>query len=536
MGVFCARSEDATLDPVRPSVAATRSFVRHVRFTAAVVFAVAVLILLGWALDLTLLKSGMSGQRATQPLTAVCFALSAVALGLSTERWVLCRALSRVGALVVLCVVIATVWQNALDVDWGLDQFLFSDAVVHEQPGQYLRPGRPAAGTLVVLGLLAVCLLLARAKSAAARASYVWLSTAAALVGTSVLLAYAYSLNAVYAVGFYAHVGLISGIEIALLAGGVLLRRPDLGWMRLLAGDTSGGRSARGMLLWTGSLLLILATIVRMGQSAALYGGGFLVTLLTVGGAGVLLVALLSHARRINLLESSRHSVATDLRAAESLLLRAAHEREKQFATIAHELRNPLTPLRNGIEIVRQTSGTDPVLARTVDMMSRQIGHLLRLAENLVATDDPQALAESRETAPPAAESARMKILIADDNADGADSLAMLLQTQGYMVLTAPDGRRAVELSEAFRPDVILMDVAMPHMDGLQATREIRLHLWGSRIRVIALTAWGGEAERRRTLEAGMDFHLVKPVDPQVLAALLRELPSPGKGLPPEGG
>jgi CheY-like chemotaxis protein len=430
-----------------------------------------------------------------------------------------------VGAGLVLAVVIATLWQNALDVDWGLDQFLFSDAVVHEQPGQYLRPGRPAAGALVALGLLACCLLLARARSAPARALFIWLSTAAALIGTTVLLAYAYRLSTVYAVGFYAQVGFVSGIEIALLAGGVLLRRPDLGWMRLLAGDSAGARSARGMLLWTGSLLVVLAAIVRMGQTTAWYSGGFLITLLTVGGCGVLLIALLAHVRRINSLETSRHSVATDLRAAESRLVRAAHEREQQFAAVAHALRNPLTPLRNGIEIVRQTSSGNPVLARTVDMMARQILQLVRLADNLVASDDPQALAELQQTLPTTVESSRLKILIADDNADGADSLAMLLQTQGHMVLTAGDGRRAVELSEVFRPDVILMDVAMPRLDGLQATREIRLHPWGARVRIIALTAWGGDAERRRTYEAGMDFHLVKPVDPQALSVLLRPIP-----------
>jgi len=502
----------------------TRGLAGLVRTSAAVAFCVSVLVLLGWALDLSLLKSGLPGQRGTQPLSAVCFALCALSLGLSTERCVLCRLSSRAGSLLVLSVVVATVWQNALDVDWGLDQFLFSDAVVHEQPGPYLRPGRPAAGVLVALTLLGSCLLLVRARSTAARNLFVWLATAAALVGTTVLLAYGFSLNAVYAMGFYAHVGLLSAIEILALAAGVLLRRPDLGWVRMIAGDSAGARSARHILLWTISLLFVLAAIVRTGQSAALQGAGFEVTLLTIGGSGVLLAALLSHARRIDSLEASRQTITTDLRAAQSRLVRVAHEREEQFASLAHQLRNPLTPLRNGIEIVRQVAGTDPVLARTADMMSRQIVRLVRLADHLADGDDLQNLAESQQTVPAAVGSSRLKILIADDNADGADSLAMLLQTHGHVVLTAPDGRRALELSEAFRPDVILMDMAMPHLDGLQATREIRLRPWGARVRIIALTAWSGDAERRRTAEAGMDNHLVKPVDPQVLVRFLREV------------
>jgi CheY-like chemotaxis protein len=114
-----------------------------------------------------------------------------------------------------------------------------------------------------------------------------------------------------------------------------------------------------------------------------------------------------------------------------------------------------------------------------------------------------------------------LRILVADDNADAADSLAMLLQADGHVVLTASDGKRAIEVAEAFRPEVILMDVAMPHVDGLDATREIRRHPWGAGIRIIALTAWGQETERRRTREAGMDAHLVKPVDPRALTAAL---------------
>jgi CheY-like chemotaxis protein len=492
---------------------------------AAIAFCLAVLILLGWAFDLTVLKSGLPGQRGTQPLTAVCFALCSISLFLSTDRGIQWRVFTRICALLVIGVVIATVWQNALDTDWGLDQFLFSDAVIHEQPGPYVRPGRPAAGTLVALMLLSICLLLTRARSRPARSLFVWLVTTAVLVAATVLLAYAYNLTAIYAMGFYAHVGLNSGIELVVLSCGLLLRRPDLGWMRLLAGPTAGASSARRMLLWTGSLLLFLAAIVRLGQSSAFPGAGFEVTLLTVSGAGVLLAALLSHARRIDSLETIRYSVANDLRSAETRLARAAHEKESQLTTLAHELRNPLTPLRNGVEIVRQMSRGNPTLARTADMMVRQIAQMVRLVDDLFELPAVTRPAEFPGTFEASTESFRLKILVADDNADGADSLAMLLQAHGHLVLTAPDGRRAVEVAEIFLPDVILMDVAMPQLDGLEATREIRLRPWGARVRIIALTAWGRESERRRTLEAGMDFHLVKPVDPDTLVSLLRQGP-----------
>jgi CheY-like chemotaxis protein len=522
MGVFCARSTDAGLDPHWSAAAPARAYFSVVRIAAALAFVVAALILLGWAWDLTLFKSVLPGQRATQPLSAVCFALSGISLALSTESCILCRAARRLCVAVVLLVVIATVWQNFLDVDWGLDQLLFSDAVVHEQPGQYLRPGRPSAGTLVALGLLCFCLLLVESRSTAARALYAWLATAVALIAASVLLAYAYDLKAVYTMGFYAHVGLNSGLELAVLSYGVLLRRPDVGWVRLLGGDSGGAVSARRLLLWTGTLLVLLAGIVRLGASPAMYGAGFEVTLLTVGGFGMLLAAVLAHARRLNALETIRHNVARDLREAETQLVRIAHEKDRQLARLAHELRNPLTPLRNGIEIVRQMSSGNPALARTAAMMSRQIVQLIRLVDDLVGTGMSSDAQDPAGTPAKPAESARLRILVADDNADGADSLAMLLQALGHVVLTAPDGRRAVEVAEAFVPDVILMDVAMPNLDGLEATREIRGRPWGQGIRIIALTAWGQETERRRTREAGMDAHLVKPIDPNVLAAVLR--------------
>ena len=106
MGVFLAHQADTALDSDRSSV---QLHVRHVRIAAALAFAGAVLILLGWALDVSILKSGLPGERATQPLTAMCLAICAISLGMTTERCVLCGAFARGGALVVLFVVSATV-------------------------------------------------------------------------------------------------------------------------------------------------------------------------------------------------------------------------------------------------------------------------------------------------------------------------------------------------------------------------------------------------------------------------------------------
>lgn len=117
------------------------------------------------------------------------------------------------------------------------------------------------------------------------------------------------------------------------------------------------------------------------------------------------------------------------------------------------------------------------------------------------------------------------RVLVVDDLHDSADTLAMLLRLRGHEVQTAYDGMEAVSQAEDFRPDVILLDLGMPRMGGDLACRIIRQQPWGKTMRIIAVTGWGQESDRRRTEEAGFDDHLVKPVDPNLLVGLLASLP-----------
>jgi PAS domain S-box-containing protein len=104
------------------------------------------------------------------------------------------------------------------------------------------------------------------------------------------------------------------------------------------------------------------------------------------------------------------------------------------------------------------------------------------------------------------------RVLVADDNRDGAQSLAMMLELAGHEVALAYDGFEAIERAAEFRPEVILMDVGMPRLNGLEATRRIRQEPWGTVPTIIALTGWGQECDREQSREAGCDGHLVKPV------------------------
>ena len=368
--------------------------------------------------------------------------------------------------------------------------------------------------------------------------------------------------------------------------------------------------------------------------------------------------------------------------------LRAADRRKDEFlATLAHELRNPLAPLRNGLQIARLTNRSDPTLQRTVDMMDRQLSHLVRLVDDLLdvarvssgklelrrevvdlrqvlvssvestrvlfddrgheltvdaAVDElpvrgdferlsqvftnllsnaakyterggrvrvaaareegeavvrvvdsgigipagevahvfdlfsqvrshqgrtgdglgiglslvkslvalhdgsvdahsagagagstftvrlPLAVIETRSE-PAATTSASAthfdsdprRILIADDNVDAVTSLARLLGLLGHEVWTAHDGLEALEKTTETAPEVVFLDLGMPRMDGIEAAQRIRELPGGENILLIALTGWGQESDRQRTLEAGFDWHLIKPIGVAELTEIL---------------
>jgi PAS domain S-box-containing protein len=136
----------------------------------------------------------------------------------------------------------------------------------------------------------------------------------------------------------------------------------------------------------------------------------------------------------------------------------------------------------------------------------------------------PTVDAPAARMAQPAAvpsEPPAQRILVVDDNADSAESLAMLLKMSGHEVLTAHDGEAAIRAADAHRPDLVLLDIGLPKVNGHDVCRHIRAQPWGHDITLVALTGWGQENDRRRSHEAGFDGHLVKPVGPDALLALL---------------
>jgi PAS domain S-box-containing protein len=372
--------------------------------------------------------------------------------------------------------------------------------------------------------------------------------------------------------------------------------------------------------------------------------------------------------------------------------LRAADQMKDEFlATLAHELRNPLAPIRNGLEILKLTRGDAEAAGRSLAMMERQLGHMLHLIDDLLDVnrisrgkvqlrrarfDLKAAVAAAVETSRPVIEQARhelvlvvpdgpvvvdgdahrlaqvvsnllnnaakytpaggrvrltvgqdagaatvsvadngigippamlrrvfemftqvdrtlekttgglgvglslveglvrlhggtvearsegegegsefvvrlplapppdggaveqesrpsggtppapRRILVVDDNVDAADSLSQLLAMFGHEVRTTHDGEAGLEEAAAFRPDLILMDIGMPRLNGYDAARRIREQPWGKDVILVALTGWGQEEDRRKSQEAGFDAHMTKPVETAAMEKLLAGLRS----------
>ncbi len=116
------------------------------------------------------------------------------------------------------------------------------------------------------------------------------------------------------------------------------------------------------------------------------------------------------------------------------------------------------------------------------------------------------------------------RILVVDDNRDAANSLATLLQLTGHETFTANDGPTALEQIEKLRPDVVLLDLGLPRVNGYEVCRRVRAQPWGKGMTLIALTGWGQEDDRRKSEEVGFDGHLVKPVDHATLVSVVDTL------------
>lgn len=113
------------------------------------------------------------------------------------------------------------------------------------------------------------------------------------------------------------------------------------------------------------------------------------------------------------------------------------------------------------------------------------------------------------------------RVLVADDNTDAAESLGEVLRLLGHDVRVAYDGLQALQIAADFSPDVVLLDIGMPNLNGYDTARQMRRQPWAADATLVALTGWGQDDDRQRATDAGFDRHFTKPVDPAELLQLL---------------
>jgi PAS domain S-box-containing protein len=167
----------------------------------------------------------------------------------------------------------------------------------------------------------------------------------------------------------------------------------------------------------------------------------------------------------------------------------------------------------------------------TVEVHSEGPGRGSEFAVRLPVSDR-----RSRAPAEPLAErpmpAVALRILIVDDSKDGAESLAILLQFSGHHTDTANDGLEAIAAAQRLHPDLVLLDIGLPKLNGYEVCRRIRKEPWGRDLVLVALTGWGQEEDRQRSKDAGFDAHMVKPLDYEALLKLLADLPTLRRGGP----
>lgn len=124
----------------------------------------------------------------------------------------------------------------------------------------------------------------------------------------------------------------------------------------------------------------------------------------------------------------------------------------------------------------------------------------------------------------PSVPPACLRVLVVDDNTDSTQSMAMLLGLQGHETRTALDGQAALEAAQVFRPELILLDIGLPGMNGYEVARRLRTELHMDETVLIAMTVYGHEQDRLQAQAAGFNDHLVKPVEPAALQRVLASL------------
>ncbi len=190
------------------------------------------------------------------------------------------------------------------------------------------------------------------------------------------------------------------------------------------------------------------------------------------------------------------------------------------FSQVDHSLERSQGGLGIGLALVK---GLVEMHGGAVEAHSEGVGRGSEFVVRLPVVQEQEREMDTPLTNSPILSASR-RVLVVDDNRDSAASLAMMLSLIGHETRTAHDGFQAIELAEVFQPDLILLDIGLPKLNGYEAARRIRDQSWAKNVFIVAVTGWGQEEDKRRAKEAGFDLHMVKPMEPANLEKVLAGL------------
>jgi len=190
----------------------------------------------------------------------------------------------------------------------------------------------------------------------------------------------------------------------------------------------------------------------------------------------------------------------------------------KMFAQLRPAIERSEGGLGIGLALAR---GLVELHGGSIAVKSQGVGHGSEFTVRIPIAQAAAATNTNAGKVVSAGDSARCEVIVADDNADALQSLAMLLELDGHTVRTASDGIAALSLAQQKIPDVMLLDIGMPGLNGYEVASRVRDLEGGEAVMLVALTGWGQPADRHRAREAGFDQHLTKPIDYEELAGLL---------------
>jgi len=634
----------------------------------------------GYVADVQRLADWLNSGISIQPNASIAVMAAGLALMLLWGGYT--RVALVFGALVA-AIGGSVIFQSISGIDLGIDGLLLFDRTWGNTG--VLRPGRMGPPGAVSWTMIGLAVMLASHHSRHwTRALVPPFALVATAIGMLSLIGYLYGASALYTLPTVTIIALQTSTFIVATSIGVVLSVPEHAPVRLLEDETAAGALMRRVLPAAIVVPIVLGMFRVWGEQAGFYDLPFGTAIRTLAEI-VLMSGLMWWAADTIGRQARARQLAED-QLLESL--RDADRRKNKFlATLAHELRNPLAPVRNCVALLKARSHKDPVIEQVADVIERQVALMARLMDDLLdigritndrmelrkervelgrivhdaiemcqpliqrsshevsliapepslvveadparlgqvfgnllnnacrymahkghiwvtieragseavvtitdtgigippeqlstifdmfsqvdRTNRPQgglgiglhlvkrlvdmhggqvsaqsegpgmgsgfivrlpALPESVtiDEAPPqpqpaAAPEPRLarRVLVVDDNADNAELLKILLDDQGHETFTAYDGVEGLAAAERLRPDVVLMDLGLPRISGLEACRRIREQPWGKRMRMIAITGWGQDVDRRRSQEAGFDHHLVKPVDARAISELL---------------